>query len=99
MTGRCQTVTKTDHTRHAFGAENRVLLRAEGTRAFPLRGKEERSKALRLWHGEDYEFTDREDVLTIANTCFEDKDPSEGEGSSNELADNQKKRDPPAHKK
>ena len=31
---------------------------------------EERSRALRLWHGEDYGFTDSEDFITIANTCF-----------------------------
>jgi hypothetical protein len=34
---------------------------------------EERTRALRLWHGEDYGFTDSEDFITIANTCFEDK--------------------------
>jgi len=34
---------------------------------------EERSRALRLWHDEDYGFTDSEDFITIANTCFEDK--------------------------
>jgi hypothetical protein len=32
---------------------------------------EERSGALRLWYGEDYGFTDSEDFVTIANTCFE----------------------------
>jgi hypothetical protein len=32
---------------------------------------EEMSQALRLWHGEDYGFTDSEDFVTIANTCFE----------------------------
>jgi len=32
---------------------------------------EERSRALRLWHGEDYGFTDSENFVTIANTCFE----------------------------
>jgi len=31
---------------------------------------EERSRALRLWHGEDYGFTDSDDFVTIANTCF-----------------------------
>jgi hypothetical protein len=31
---------------------------------------EERSRALRLWHGEDYGFTESEDFVTIANTCF-----------------------------
>jgi hypothetical protein len=31
---------------------------------------EEMSRALRLWHGEDYGFTDSEDFVTIANTCF-----------------------------
>ena len=34
---------------------------------------EERSRALRLWYGEDYGFTESEDFVTIANTCFEDK--------------------------
>jgi hypothetical protein len=34
---------------------------------------EERSRALRLWHAEDYGFTDSEDFITIANTCFEEK--------------------------
>jgi hypothetical protein len=33
---------------------------------------EERSSALRLWHGENYGFTDSENFVTIANTCFED---------------------------
>ncbi|MDX6385524.1 MAG: hypothetical protein QOK48_3097 [Blastocatellia bacterium] len=32
---------------------------------------EEVSKGLRLWHGEDYGFTDSDDFVTIANTCFE----------------------------
>jgi len=32
---------------------------------------EERSRALQLWHGEDYGFTESEDFVTIANTCFE----------------------------
>lgn len=30
------------------------------------------SQALRLWHGEDYGFTDSANFITIANTCFED---------------------------
>lgn len=34
-------------------------------------GLEERSQGLRLWYGEDYGFTDSEDFVTIANTCFE----------------------------
>jgi hypothetical protein len=34
---------------------------------------EEMSQVLRLWHGEDYGFTDSEDFVTIANTCFEEK--------------------------
>jgi hypothetical protein len=29
-----------------------------------------RSLALRLWHGEDYGFTDSKHFITIANTCF-----------------------------
>lgn len=33
-------------------------------------GLEERSRALRLWFGEDYGFTDSEEFVTIANTCF-----------------------------
>jgi len=33
-------------------------------------GLEETSRALRLWHGEDYGFTDSDDFVTIANTCF-----------------------------
>jgi hypothetical protein len=37
------------------------------------RALEERSRALRMWHGEDYGFTDSEDFVTIANTCFEEK--------------------------
>jgi hypothetical protein len=32
---------------------------------------EERSRGLQLWHGEDYGFTDSEDFVTIANTCFD----------------------------
>ena len=34
---------------------------------------EEMSQGLRLWHGEDYGFTDSEDFVTIANTCFEER--------------------------
>jgi hypothetical protein len=34
-------------------------------------GLEERSRGLRLWFGEDYGFTDCDDFVTIANTCFE----------------------------
>lgn len=30
----------------------------------------ERSMRLRLWHGEDYGFTDSKQFITIANTCF-----------------------------
>ena len=33
----------------------------------------ERSQALRLWHGEDYGFTDSKHFITIANTCFDDE--------------------------
>jgi hypothetical protein len=33
---------------------------------------ESRSRALRLWFGEDYGFTDSKHFITIANTCFED---------------------------
>jgi hypothetical protein len=40
---------------------------------FSQRALEEKSRALRLWHGEDYGFTESEDFVTIANTCFEDK--------------------------
>ena len=36
-------------------------------------GLDEESRALRLWQGEDYGFTDSEHFVTIANTCFEDK--------------------------
>lgn len=35
---------------------------------------EEKSRALRLWYGEDYGFTDSEHFVTIANTCFEEPD-------------------------
>jgi hypothetical protein len=34
---------------------------------------DERSRALRLWYGEDYGFTDSENFVTIANACFEEK--------------------------
>ncbi|HMJ25832.1 MAG TPA: hypothetical protein VK475_08390 [Pyrinomonadaceae bacterium] len=34
---------------------------------------EEMSQGLRLWHGEDYGFTDSEDFVTIANTCFQER--------------------------
>ena len=37
------------------------------------RAWEERSRALRLWYGEDYGFTDSNEFVTIANTCFEDQ--------------------------
>ena len=36
-------------------------------------GLESRSRALRLWYGEDYGFTDSEHFITIANTCFEEQ--------------------------
>jgi hypothetical protein len=36
-------------------------------------GLAERSRALVLWYGEDYGFTDSEHFVTIANTCFEDQ--------------------------
>jgi hypothetical protein len=42
------------------------------------RTMEERSRALRLWHGEDYGFTESEDFITIANTCFEREAPLAG---------------------
>jgi hypothetical protein len=38
------------------------------------RALEEKSYALRHWYGEDYGFTDSEDFVTIANTCFEGDD-------------------------
>jgi hypothetical protein len=39
---------------------------------------DERSQALRLWHGEDYGFTDSKHFITIANTCFgDDSHPKE----------------------
>jgi hypothetical protein len=31
------------------------------------------SRALTLWHGEDYGFTNSEHFVTIANTCFADE--------------------------
>jgi hypothetical protein len=34
---------------------------------------EEASRVLRLWHGEDYGFTNSEHFVTIANTCFVDE--------------------------
>jgi hypothetical protein len=34
---------------------------------------EEMSQSLQLWYGEDYGFTDSEDFVTIANTCFEER--------------------------
>jgi hypothetical protein len=34
---------------------------------------EEMSQGLRFWNGEDYGFTDSEDFVTIANTCFEER--------------------------
>ena len=40
-------------------------------------GLEERSRALRLWQGEDYGFTDSEHFVTIANTCFPDESVAE----------------------
>jgi hypothetical protein len=33
----------------------------------------EDSQALRLWYGEDYGFTDSDNFITIANTCFENQ--------------------------
>jgi hypothetical protein len=41
--------------------------------AVTKRAWEERSRALRLWYGEDYGFTDSDEFVTIANTCFEDQ--------------------------
>jgi hypothetical protein len=38
-------------------------------------GLEERSRALRLWYGEDYGFTDSDHFITIANTCLEAEVP------------------------
>jgi hypothetical protein len=40
---------------------------------------EEASRVLRLWHGEDYGFTNSEHFVTIANTCFEDNRAAEDE--------------------
>jgi hypothetical protein len=40
----------------------------------PKKAWEEWSLALRLWYGENYGFTESEEFVTIANTCFEDKD-------------------------
>ena len=40
-------------------------------RGLSKEGLEERSRALRLWYGEDYGFTDSDHFITIANTCFE----------------------------
>ena len=40
-------------------------------------GLEEASRALRLWQGEDYGFTDSEHFVTIANTCFQDESVAE----------------------
>jgi hypothetical protein len=37
----------------------------------------ERSRALRLWYGEDYGFTDSTHFITIANTCFDTKGRAE----------------------
>lgn len=34
----------------------------------------EKSKALKLWNGEDYGFTDSRNFVTIGNTCFDEKD-------------------------
>ncbi len=36
---------------------------------------EKTSKALTLWFGEDYGFTDSDNFITIANTCFDNKTP------------------------
>lgn len=44
-------------------------------RRYPDLSKEElaeRSRALQLWHGDDYGFTDSEHFVTISNTCFKD---------------------------
>ena len=38
--------------------------------AVSKRAWEERSRALEFWYGEDYGFTESEDFVTIANTCF-----------------------------
>jgi hypothetical protein len=42
-------------------------------RGLSREGLEERSRALQLWFGEDYGFTDSDHFITIANTCFEDE--------------------------
>lgn len=42
-------------------------------RGLSKEGLEERSRALRIWYGEDYGFTDSDHFITIANTCFEDQ--------------------------
>jgi hypothetical protein len=34
----------------------------------------ETSRALKLWYGEDYGFTDSKHFITISNTCFDDED-------------------------
>jgi hypothetical protein len=31
------------------------------------------TQSLKLWHGEDYGFTDSKNFVTIANTCFDEK--------------------------
>jgi len=46
---------------------------------------EEASRALRLWHGEDYGFTSSEHFVTIANTCFEAESAVEGEAAQNQF--------------
>ena len=48
-------------------------------------GLEEASRALRLWHGEDYGFTNSEHFVTIANTCFEAESAVEGEAAQNQF--------------
>lgn len=40
-------------------------------RGLSKEGLEERSRALRLWYGEDYGFTDNDHFITIANACFQ----------------------------
>jgi len=35
-------------------------------------GLEEKARSLELWYGEDYGFTNSEDFITIANTCFDE---------------------------
>lgn len=39
---------------------------------------DETSRALKLWNGEDYGFTDSKHFVTISNTCFEDKNATSG---------------------